>query len=116
MRRSTRALGEEMQRFERDVVAESSLGVDRVYVAVDGTGVPMRWSETEGIKGKQKDGSSRTREAKVIVTFTADGRHPKTGTPMKDKTSDAVSARIDSAAAVGRVSDASELVRRLDRR
>ena len=115
LRRWTHEFGEEMQRFERDIVAESALGVDRVYVEVDGTGVPMRRSETEGIKGKQKDGSARTREAKVIVTFTADGRHPKTGAPMKDKNSDAVSARIDSAAAVARVSGASEFAKRLDR-
>ena len=88
-------------------------GVDRAYVEVDGTGVPMRRSETEGIKGKQKDGSARTREAKVIVTFTADGRHPKTGATMKGKNNDAVSARIVRAATVGRVSGASEFAKRL---
>ena len=88
-------------------------GVDRAYVEVDGTGVPMRRSETEGVKGNQKVGSAQTREAKVIVTSTTDGRHPKTGAPMKDKNSDAVSAWIDSAATVGRVSGMSEFVKRL---
>ena len=79
LRRWTRELGEEAQRFEREVVEEGTPGAERVYVEADGTGVPMRRSETEGAKGKQEDGSARTREAKVIVTFTAEGTHPKTG-------------------------------------
>ena len=115
LRRWTRELGEEAQRFEREVVEEGTPGAERVYVEADGTGVPMRRSETEGAKGKQEDGSARTREAKVIVTFTAEGTHPKTGEPTKDEDSDAVSALIDSAAAVGGVSRASEFAGRLDR-
>ena len=115
LRRWTRELGEEAQRFEREVVEEGKPGAERVYVEADGTGVPVRRSETEGVKGKQEDGSARTREAKVIVTFTAEGTHPKTGEPTKDEDSDAVSALIDSAAAVGGVSRASEFAGRLDR-
>lgn len=115
LRRWARELGEEAQRFEREVVEEGKPGAERVYIEADGTGVPMRRSETEGVKGKQEDGSARTREAKVIVTFTAEGTHPKTGEPTKDEDSDAVSALIDSAAAVGGVSRASDFAGRLDR-
>jgi len=115
LRRWARELGEDAQRFEREVVEEGKPGAERVYIEVDGTGVPMRQSETEGIAGRQEDGSARTREAKVIVTFTAEGRHPKTGEPMKDEDSDAVSALIDSAAAVGGISRTSEFAGRLDR-
>ena len=51
----------------------------------------------------------------MIATFTAEGRHPKTGEPTKDKNSDIVSAQIDSAAAVGGINGTSEFAGRLDR-
>ncbi len=81
----------------------------------DGTGVPMRRSELEGLAGKQEDGSAGTREAKVVVTFTAEGTNRKTGEPMKDEGSDRVSALIDSAASVGGVSRVSEFAGRAGR-
>lgn len=34
-----------------------------LYVASDGTGVPLRRGELSGVKGRQPDGSARTREA-----------------------------------------------------
>ncbi len=43
---------------------------DMLYVEVDGTGVPVRRSETEGRKGKADDGSARTREIKLARLFT----------------------------------------------
>jgi hypothetical protein len=36
-----------------------------MYVSGDGTGVPMRPEELVGRKGKQADGSAKTREAKL---------------------------------------------------
>ncbi len=41
-----------------------------LYVASDGTGVPLRRSELQGVKGKEPDGSARTREAKLGCVFT----------------------------------------------
>lgn len=41
-----------------------------LYVSSDGTGVPMRREELEGIAGKQPDGSARTREVKLGCVFT----------------------------------------------
>ncbi len=41
-----------------------------LYVEVDGTGVPVRRSETEGRKGKADDGSARPREIKLARLFT----------------------------------------------
>ena len=41
-----------------------------LYLAVDGTGLPMRASETHGRAGKGPDGRSRTREAKLAALFT----------------------------------------------
>ena len=41
-----------------------------LYVETDVTGTPMRKSELAGRKGRQKDGSSKTREAKLGCVFT----------------------------------------------
>ncbi len=41
-----------------------------LYVALDGTGAPIRKSELTGIKGKGKDGRARTREVKLGCVFT----------------------------------------------
>jgi hypothetical protein len=41
----------------------------RMYVSGDGTGVPMRPEELAGRKGKQADGSAKTREAKLGCVF-----------------------------------------------
>ena len=50
-----------------------------LYVQTDGTGVPVRASETEGRQGKSEDGKAGTREVKLARLFTvsrldADGR------------------------------------------
>jgi hypothetical protein len=34
---------------------------DKLYIAIDGTGVPMVAAETEGRDGKGEDGKARTR-------------------------------------------------------
>jgi hypothetical protein len=41
-----------------------------MYVSYDGTGVPITRSELVGRRGKQADGSSRTREVKLGCVFT----------------------------------------------
>jgi len=43
---------------------------DMLYLAVDGTGVPMTPAETAGRAGKHPDGRARTREAKLACLFT----------------------------------------------
>jgi len=40
-----------------------------MYVCADGTGVPMRKEELAGRKGKQADGTAKTREAKLGCVF-----------------------------------------------
>jgi len=115
LNRAAIKLGQAAQDYEQDGVKVSEIVCDRIYLEVDGTGVPMRKSETEGVKGKQADGAAKTREAKVIDSFTADGIDPKTGLPVKDKGSDWVSGSIDRAAAVGCGSGAPGFGARLDR-
>lgn len=41
-----------------------------LYVEMDGTGVPMVRTETDGRRGKQPDGTARTREVKMGCVFT----------------------------------------------
>jgi hypothetical protein len=52
----------------------------KLYVAIDGTGVPMTTAETEGRPGKGADGRARTREVKMAAVFTQttldDDGHP----------------------------------------
>ena len=59
---------------------------DKLYAAIDGTGVPMTSKETAGRDGKGEDGRARTREVKLAVFFTQDtvdehGYPVRTGTP-----------------------------------
>lgn len=55
-----------------------------MYVEVDGTGVPMVADELAGRKGKQEDGSSKTREAKLGAVFTQTKPDEETGLPLRD--------------------------------
>ena len=41
-----------------------------LYIAIDGTGVPMVAAETEGRDGKGEHGNAQTREVKMAVAFT----------------------------------------------
>jgi len=74
---------------------------DKLYIAIDGTGVPMTAAQTEGRAGKGEDGRARTREVKMAAAFTQttvddDGYpvrdprlvvlpgHPRPGTGVRD--------------------------------
>jgi hypothetical protein len=57
-----------------------------LYVSYDGTGVPMVPWELAGRKGKQPDGSSRTREVKLGCVFTQTKTDDK-GRPVRDDAS-----------------------------
>jgi len=54
-----------------------------VYVSCDGTGTPMRKSELQGRKGKQPDGTAKTREVKLGAVFTQH-RVDDEGHPVRD--------------------------------
>jgi hypothetical protein len=49
---------------------ETAKKVEVMTIEMDGTGVPMVRRDIAGRKGKQKDGSSKTREAKIGCVFT----------------------------------------------
>ena len=68
-----------------------------LYLGVDGTGIPMRSSEVEGRKGKQLDGSAKTREVKLCTIWSAEARDAQ-DRPVRDEGSVTYTAAIESAA------------------
>ena len=65
------------------------------YVSFDGTGVPVRKNELVGRRGKQADGSARTREAKLGCVFTQ-VELDKEGYPQRDPDSTTYVGAIES--------------------
>jgi len=97
--RAAEALGAEIADDERrhvHPVSDSEIP-PTLYLGMDGTGVPIRRQELVGRVGKQADGSAKTREVKLCVVWSADGRAAD-GTPMRDEGSVTYSAAIESAA------------------
>lgn len=105
--RVSEAIGEEIEavaRRERKVVLSGKIvqisPVPRMYVVVDGTGIPMVPHETEGRQGKDETGRAKTREAKLGAVFTqlnvdAEGR------PVRDEGSTTYVGAIESAEEFG---------------
>jgi hypothetical protein len=67
---------------------------DMLYLAVDGTGVPMTPAETAGRSGKGPDGRARTREVKLAALFTQT-RTDEHGYPIRDPDSTSYLATLD---------------------
>ena len=84
----------ESQQVEPELPGES---VPTLYLGMDGTGLPMRASELQGRAGKQRDGSAKTREAKLCTIWSAEGRD-KQGHAVRDPDSATYTAAIESAA------------------
>jgi hypothetical protein len=70
---------------------------DKLYAAIDGTGVPVTSRETAGRAGKSEDGRARTREVKLAVFFTQDKLDAK-GYPVRNRDSTSVIATFEPAA------------------
>lgn len=112
-------IGEEVEQwmqYERrkqrrdDTVGTTGAPIDTFYVEFDGTGVPMTHKEVEGRKGKQSDGSAKTREAKLGAVFTQTCLDDE-GRPKRDPASTSFVGAIESAEPFGsRIYD--EAVRR----
>jgi hypothetical protein len=69
---------------------------DKLYAAIDGTGVPVIAKETAGRDGKGADGRARTREVKLAVFFTQD-RLDARGYPVRDPGSSSYIATFEPA-------------------
>jgi hypothetical protein len=72
----------------------------KFYISFDGTGVPVRKNELVGRRGKQADGSARTREAKLGCVFTQVGLD-KEGYPQRDPDSTTYVGAIESSTLFG---------------
>jgi hypothetical protein len=67
---------------------------DMLYAEVDGTGVPVRPSETAGRQGKAEDGTAGTREVKLARLFTVSALDDD-GRPVMDPGSSTYAATFD---------------------
>jgi hypothetical protein len=74
--------------------------IPRMYVCMDGTGVPVVKNEIEGRRGKGEDGSAKTREAKLGCVFTQTGVD-KENRPVRDEESTSYTGAIEPAEAFG---------------
>jgi hypothetical protein len=83
---------------------------DMLYVEVDGTGVPVRASETEGRHGKGKDGTAGTREIKLARLFTVSALDDD-GNPVMDPGSSTYVATFDGKDALAELVEAEYLRR-----
>jgi hypothetical protein len=98
--RAAEALGREIAEDERrlaEPLAANEPVAQTLYLGMDGTGVPMRVAEVDNRPGKQPDGTSKTREAKLCTVWSAEHRDDK-GIPVRDPGSVTYSAAIESAA------------------
>jgi hypothetical protein len=96
-------LSEQQEQILQTVAATPwpRLGSDaKFYVSFDGTGVPVRKNELLGRRGKQADGSARTREAKLGCVFTQVGLD-KEGHPQRDPDSTTYVGAIESSTLFG---------------
>jgi hypothetical protein len=73
---------------------------DILYIAIDGTGVPMVTAETAGRDGKGEDGRARTREVKLCCAFTQ-ATADAGGRPVRDPDSSSYLATFAPAAEFG---------------
>ena len=69
---------------------------DKLYAAIDGTGVPVTAKESAGRDGKAEDGRARTREVKLAIFFTQDTLDDK-GYPVRDLGSSSYIATFEPA-------------------
>jgi hypothetical protein len=69
---------------------------DKLYAAIDGTGVPVTAKETAGRDGKGEDGRARTREVKLGVFFTQN-QVDEDGYPVRDRDSSSYVATFEPA-------------------
>ena len=90
---------EREQAFSEKIVPFASPPAPTMYVAMDGTGVPVLPSEVEGRRGKE-GGQAKTREAKLGCVFSQT-RRDEQGFPLRDPESTTYVGAIEEATAFG---------------
>lgn len=76
-----------------------------LYIAIDGTGVPMAAAATQGRPGKGPDGQAHTREVKLACCFTQTTLDEE-GRPVRDPGSATYLATFEPAARFAHLVDA----------
>lgn len=87
-------------RFAEPPPPDAPKTIEALYVEFDGTGVPMVPNELAGRKGKQADGSAKTREAKLGCVFTQTAFDDQ-GRPIRDPSTTTFVGAIENAQAFG---------------
>lgn len=93
-------LQERQQTLQQAPVVPLKKTIRILYVCYDGTGVPMIPKELAGRKGKQPDGSAKTREAKLGCVFTQTGTDEK-GFAIRDPESTSFVGAIETSEEFG---------------
>jgi hypothetical protein len=86
--------------LKRNEVLRPDKTIPILYISYDGTGVPMTAEELKGRRGKQADGSAKTREAKLGCVFTQTTTDIK-GFPVRDPESTSFVGAIETAEPFG---------------
>jgi hypothetical protein len=90
----------ERQAILSDKVVPLLPAVPILYIAMDGTGVPVVPRETEGPRRKDATGKAKTREAKIGCVFTQT-KQDEQGYPIRDQDSTTYVGAIESAEVFG---------------
>ena len=110
LERVAEGIGADMERWsqkqrealiEQDIPVQVQKTIPIMYISYDGTGVPMIASELEGRKGKQPDGSAKTREVKLGCVFTQTTTDSD-GFPIRDPETTSFVGAIETAEPFGR--------------
>jgi len=101
--RQCHQLGQEVEDFyktEGDVALSGKIikmkSVPKMYICMDGTGVPVIKAETVNRKGKGKDGKAKSREVKLGCIFTQTTVDEE-GHPVRDEDSTSYAGAIETA-------------------
>lgn len=99
--RLMQTIGPAVQRAVEAAPAETSPApIPVLYVEVDGTGAPMVPAALAGRKGKQPDGTAKTREVKLGCVFTQHGTDAE-GQAVRDAASTTYLCGLETAADFG---------------
>jgi len=104
--RTCNKLGQQTKAFFNKQASESLKvlpiqSVPKLYICMDGTGVPMVKKELVNRQGKAEDGQAKTREAKLGCVFTQTGLDER-GRPVRDEGSTSYVGAIETSEVFGK--------------
>jgi hypothetical protein len=86
IQRVVQRVGSDAQRWQERPAQPGSCDASILYISADGTGVPMVPEELKGRRGKQSDGTAKTRQVYLGCVFTQHKVDEK-GRPIRDNDS-----------------------------